>query len=232
MGMRTSDGDRELPPSIEERPRAGERRTEPRDPQASKRAVPRASAEEKRERILSTAARLFYEGGYRATSMESIAEELGVTKPFLYYHFENKHEILEEIARRMMLLARSVLSSAQETEAESDALARFVRGYTRIARAHKPQLMVLFREVSSFSASTRSLLAQEERAHLAQLAELLASATRAGVFQVAQPSLTAAAILSVVSSGELFGAALDLASEELIEQHHVAVALRMAGAAG
>lgn len=219
--MQTSDGGRTTPSSVRAENGQLPAGTEPPDPRA-----------EKRERILGTAARLFYEGGYRATSMESIAEELGVTKPFLYYHFENKHEILEEIARRMMLLARDVFSPPQEGERASEALARCVRGYTRIARAHKPQLMVLFREVSSFSAGTRTLLANEEQAHVAQLAELLASATRVGVFKVAQPSLTAAAILSFVGFGEVFGAALDLPSQELVEEHHVAVALRMVGAAG
>src|SRR5687768_665549 len=123
---------------------------------------------EKRERILSVAARLFYEGGYRATSMESIAEELGVTKPFLYYHFENKHEILEEIARRVVLLSRSVLEESESSTLTPDvALASRVRGYARIARAYRPLLMVLFREASSFSASTQELLAKEQRAHVA-----------------------------------------------------------------
>src|SRR3954471_2897019 len=72
--------------------------------------------QQKRERILTTAARLFFEGGYRATSMESIAEQLGVTKPFLYYHFENKHEILEEIARRVVGMARAVLEHPEPGE--------------------------------------------------------------------------------------------------------------------
>jgi len=208
----TSTGELAAPPSSA----AG---SEPCDPRA-----------QKRERILSIAARLFYEGGYRATSMESIAEELGVTKPFLYYHFENKHEILEEIARRVVLLSRSVLQLAQHGMSAPEALASRVRGYAGIARAHKPLLMVLFRETSNFSEATQTLLGREEKAHVEQLAQLLTIGTQTGEFRVRQPGLTAAAILSFVSFGEVFGPAPELPSEELVEEHQVQLALRMAGA--
>ena len=47
-----------------------------------------------RERILTVAARLFSEKGFNATSIRDIANELGVTKAALYYHFTSKEEIL------------------------------------------------------------------------------------------------------------------------------------------
>lgn len=185
---------------------------------------------QKRERILSTAARLFYEGGYRATSMESIAEELGVTKPFLYYHFENKHEILDEIARRVVLLSRGVLEEAQGDVAGPElALAACVRGYARVVRAHRPLLMVLFREASNFSTGTQELLAREQGAHVAQLARLLAQGTESGVFCAAQPGATAAAILGFVSFGGAFESS-ESPSDEARDEHLVVLALRMAGA--
>ena len=53
----------------------------------------------KRERILEAAAELFAERGYNGTSMAAIADALGATKPFVYYHFKDKHEILRETSR-------------------------------------------------------------------------------------------------------------------------------------
>lgn len=50
-----------------------------------------------RKRIEETALRLFTEKGYDSTSLREIAEELGVTKAALYYHFKSKEEILESI---------------------------------------------------------------------------------------------------------------------------------------
>jgi len=56
----------------------------------------------KREQIMDVAARLFYERGYRATTLEAIAATLEVTKPFIYYHFHNKEDILQHLFLRTM----------------------------------------------------------------------------------------------------------------------------------
>ena len=50
-------------------------------------------AELKREKILQSAVDLFYTNGYLPTTMDEIAECIGATKPFVYYHFENKAEL-------------------------------------------------------------------------------------------------------------------------------------------
>lgn len=47
-----------------------------------------------RERIVSAAARLFYAEGIRAVSMDALAEQAGVTKRTLYYHFTSKDELV------------------------------------------------------------------------------------------------------------------------------------------
>lgn len=47
-----------------------------------------------REKILEIAYRSFAEKGYGRTSMGSIAEELGITRPALYYHFASKEDLL------------------------------------------------------------------------------------------------------------------------------------------
>jgi AcrR family transcriptional regulator len=57
----------------------------------SSRAV---QAEQTRQQILETAQRLFVERGYDATSLQLIADELGLTKAAVYYHFPAKHDIL------------------------------------------------------------------------------------------------------------------------------------------
>ncbi|HEX2895445.1 MAG TPA: helix-turn-helix domain-containing protein [Marmoricola sp.] len=48
-----------------------------------------------RERILDVALGLFAEKGYDATSMREIAEQLGITKAALYYHFDSKADIVK-----------------------------------------------------------------------------------------------------------------------------------------
>ena len=43
--------------------------------------------------------KLFTERGYDGTALREIAEELGVTKAALYYHFKSKEEIIEGIVQ-------------------------------------------------------------------------------------------------------------------------------------
>ena len=47
-----------------------------------------------RQRIQAIALDLFTEQGYEATSLREIAEQLGVTKAALYYHFRTKEDIV------------------------------------------------------------------------------------------------------------------------------------------
>ena len=43
-----------------------------------------------RERIQQVARELFVAQGVQATSLQDIANELGITKPALYYHFASR----------------------------------------------------------------------------------------------------------------------------------------------
>jgi len=51
-------------------------------------------AEQTRQQILQTAQHLFAEHGYDATSLQMIADEMGLTKAAVYYHFRAKGDIL------------------------------------------------------------------------------------------------------------------------------------------
>lgn len=53
-----------------------------------------------KERILDEALKLFAQSGYMGTSMNDIADRLGVTKAALYKHYKSKQEILDSIVVR------------------------------------------------------------------------------------------------------------------------------------
>jgi AcrR family transcriptional regulator len=65
-------------------------------------AAPSSRAEQARRtraRILEVALRLFNDKGYDATSLQDIADELGLTKPAVYYHYKGKGEMLRDLAQ-------------------------------------------------------------------------------------------------------------------------------------
>lgn len=87
----------------------------------------------KREQILEVAARFFYDRGYRATTVDAIADELSVTKPFIYYHFKNKEDILQHLFERTMSLSLGFfdgvdIDNGKPTAVMRELVMRFVKG--------------------------------------------------------------------------------------------------------
>ncbi len=77
--------------------------------------------EQKRQALLRVAARIFNKKGFHNTSLEEIAEELGVTKAALYYYVSGKDELLYECikltyetGRQARLLAEAHQGTALE----------------------------------------------------------------------------------------------------------------------
>jgi TetR/AcrR family transcriptional regulator, cholesterol catabolism regulator len=64
--------------------------------------MPREAVIDSRQEILRTAARLFQQRGYDATSMNDVASALKLSKGGLYHHFQSKDEILFEIMNHAM----------------------------------------------------------------------------------------------------------------------------------
>lgn len=68
-------------------------------------ATPRRGAARRggdtRSAIQAAALRRFTDQGYDQTSLREIAEDLGVTKAALYYHFRTKEDLMDSIVRDM-----------------------------------------------------------------------------------------------------------------------------------
>ncbi|HEX7400717.1 MAG TPA: TetR/AcrR family transcriptional regulator [candidate division Zixibacteria bacterium] len=50
-----------------------------------------------KDKITRTALRLFLEKGYERTSLNDIAQEVGITKPAIYHHFKNKDQLFHQV---------------------------------------------------------------------------------------------------------------------------------------
>jgi AcrR family transcriptional regulator len=72
-----------------------------------------------REAVLDAADRLFYRGGIRATSVDAVADEAGVTKRTLYHHFESKDELVSAYLERRDEPTRQALARRAEALGET-----------------------------------------------------------------------------------------------------------------
>ena len=86
-------------------------------------------AERTRQQILETAQRLFAELGYDATSLQMIADELGLTKAAVYYHFRAKNEILQAIMLPGIERLKALLDDAAAIRGRRARLEFLVTGF-------------------------------------------------------------------------------------------------------
>ena len=199
--------------------------TETQDVQLQVRAELRAH---KRERILETATRLFYESGFRATSMESIADQLSATKPFIYYHFKNKYDLLDEIAMRVTGLANGALDAAIRADADPTAvLSDMVRNYARLVLDRQRIIAVFWREESNFSVQTRERVERERVRFTDALAKVLVQGNSRGSFDVEEPAVTALAIMNLITFAYTWPQDGTTTSHEQLSQQFVKLTLRM-----
>ncbi|MGS0562549.1 TetR/AcrR family transcriptional regulator [Microbacterium aurugineum] len=75
---------------------------------------------ERRDQIISIAARLIAKRGYSATTVRDIADEAGILSGSLYHHFSSKEAILQEILHSFM---SGLLGRFEEIVAEGGVLA-------------------------------------------------------------------------------------------------------------
>ena len=70
----------------------------------------------KRARALNAAVDLFYEYGYDKTTLDAVAERLGVTKPFIYLHFSSKVDLLADICTRGLSASLEAVDGVKSIE--------------------------------------------------------------------------------------------------------------------
>ncbi|MFD1930330.1 TetR/AcrR family transcriptional regulator [Nonomuraea mangrovi] len=85
--------------------------------------------EDTRAKIQEVALRLFTEQGYEATSLREIAEELGVTKAALYYHFKTKDDIVASVAGDRIAEQDEMLAWLRSQPQTPETRREFLRRY-------------------------------------------------------------------------------------------------------
>ncbi|MEI6453276.1 MAG: TetR/AcrR family transcriptional regulator [Actinomycetes bacterium] len=105
----------------------------------------RLPAAVRRQQLFDVAIGLFAIRGYRATTMDDIANAAGVTKPLLYQHFDSKRALYQEIVDAMaaqLLGAISSLSPAALSPREQ--VEEGFAGYFRVLARNANAFLLLY----------------------------------------------------------------------------------------
>ena len=97
-----------------------------------------------RERdIVATAARLFKEKGYRATTLEDIAAAVGMLKGSLYYYIRSKEELLYLVVRDPIREVYSELEAIVAADLPfTEKIAQAIANHMTVFHLHYPHIAV------------------------------------------------------------------------------------------
>lgn len=157
-------------------------------------------AEIKREKILEGAVDLFYEKGYLPSTVDAIAERLGATKPFVYYHFQSKIELLTEICRRGTSEALAVTAKAVAQPLDPvQKLALLVREFTMVVLDMYKHVSIYFREQLNLPQAVADEISKMRRQIDGHVRTLLTEGKARGLFAFDDLAVASQVVTGMVS---------------------------------
>jgi AcrR family transcriptional regulator len=154
----------------------------------------------KRERILEEAVKLFYERGFTGTTLDDIAAELGVTKPFIYTHFRSKTDLLAAICTPTIELSLDAVTNASKgAGSPTERLYRAIVDFTEVVLSRQANIAIYFREEKNLSSDALGEINALRKKFDRVLSKLLAEGVAAGEFDIKDVSLAALAIGGMIS---------------------------------
>lgn len=155
--------------------------------------------EDKREGILKVAEQLFAAQGYANTTIEQIADQIGVTKPYVYYYFSSKQEIFETLSWKPTVACFSAMDFP--TEDRRPAHVKVVDGLEKLVHAmldHYPSAFFAYREPQVYTPEYIAAQKRIANHFYDQLCALMEEARDEGMLDFEDTKVTALAACSMV----------------------------------
>lgn len=170
-------------------------------PEAPARLSPRVRTKRRRRRseILQAALRAFRDRGYHATTLDDIANRLGLRKTALYHYFPDKEAILYACHLESLgELTRIVSAARARVAGPAERLGYVIREHVRVMTDTLQGSPLAF-EVTALSAAHQREIIQGRDAYERALRDLIEHGIEAGELRPVNPKLAAFAILGAVN---------------------------------
>jgi TetR/AcrR family transcriptional regulator, cholesterol catabolism regulator len=120
----------------------------------AKRPQMSSRGELKRKQILDAAARVLARRGYVGTQLSEIASEAGTHAGSLYYHFESREELIEEVLleaiRLLFARARAIVDEMPRESTAMERLCAVIRAHLKYALVESAYALALARCVGQW----------------------------------------------------------------------------------
>ncbi|HEX7079007.1 MAG TPA: TetR/AcrR family transcriptional regulator [Candidatus Eisenbacteria bacterium] len=152
----------------------------------------------RREEILHAALRAFRDRGYHATTLEDIAERLGVRKTALYHYFPDKEAILYECHRESLIQLGRIAAEARRLPTPRDRIRHVIREHVRVMTDTLQGSPLAF-EVTAFSPGRQAEIIAARDRYERGLRRMLTQGVRDGSFRRVDTKVAAFAILGAIN---------------------------------
>src|SRR6187551_126568 len=96
-------------------------------------AKTRSSSDERRAEVIEAAVKEFAANGFHATSTTAIAERAGISQPYIYALFPNKHELFLAVDRHVVdRIRRAFLEAARGKDTTEERLEAMGHAYLQL----------------------------------------------------------------------------------------------------
>jgi TetR/AcrR family transcriptional regulator, cholesterol catabolism regulator len=152
-----------------------------------------------REAALHEAAtRLFRERGFHATSMQDLAEDLGMNRGSLYHYIDAKDDLLWAIVSGAMARLEAAVRPILEGGGTApDRLGRAIEAHLRFAADHGDELALIQVELRALTAERRAILVRQRDAYEGAWREVIRQGVADRSLRPVDVPLASIAILSV-----------------------------------
>jgi len=153
----------------------------------------------RRVEICRTAAQIFRDRGFDATSVSDIARALGMTKAGLYHYFESKEALLFEIVTYGLDRVRDeVLIPVRAVRDPEERLRQIIVRHASIVTRGRGAVTQLNDEIRALPPAARRQLEERMRLYIDLVRDTLVELKAAGRLQDVDPTVAAFSLISMV----------------------------------
>lgn len=155
--------------------------------------------DERRMEVYRTAAQIFYEKGFNATSVGDIADAMGFTKATLYYYIESKQDLLFVIMNLGLdALEREVIVPAQAVADAEARLRSIVHNHARQIAAGNHAVTIISDEVKALSGTPQEKIIARRRSYTDFLRSTLDQLKQEGKLRDVNTTVAAFSIIGMI----------------------------------
>jgi AcrR family transcriptional regulator len=158
----------------------------------------RAKRQRRRVEILHAALRAFRTGGYHGTTLDDIAQQLGVRKTALYHYFPDKEAMLYACHREGLEEVAGIMTAARRRPTYAEQLTHAIREHVRVMTDTLEGSSLAFEVWALSPRHQAEVIAARDRYEQA-LRDIVRRGVAAGEFRAVDPKLAVFAMLGAIN---------------------------------